>query len=241
MNRFFTDIENISDGKARITGEDVHHIAKVLRLSVGDSIVLCDGAGYEYQSRIQSISKDEVIANLGEKIVCSTEPHCRVTLYQCLPKAGKMELIIQKCVELGVHKILPVASQRCVVRVNAYEWEQKAKRYQRVAYEAAKQSRRGMIPKIGQLTDFSREAFSPYDLVLVAYEEERECTLKSALRGASPRDVALVIGPEGGLSADEVELLKGKGGVCVTLGERILRTETAGMAALAVALYELEG
>ena len=128
-----------------------------------------------------------------------------------------------------------------MVRVNEREWEQKAKRYQRVAYEAAKQSRRGTIPKIGQLTDFDKTDLTKYDLVLVAYEEERERTLKSALRGAVPSDVALVIGPEGGLDAAEVECLKKKGGVCVTLGERILRTETAGMAALAMILYELEG
>ncbi len=241
MNRFFADAENISGGEARIGGEDVRHISKVLRLSPGDPIAICDGEGHEYAARIVRIEKDVVIASLEEKITCTSEPRCKVTLFQCLPKAGKMELIIQKCVELGIYSVKPVASERCVVRINEREWEQKKKRYQRVAYEAAKQSRRGIIPEIGQLTDFCKADFSPYDLVLVAYEEERGCTLKSALHGAAPKEIALVIGPEGGLDAAEVECLKNIGCVCVSLGERILRTETAGMAALAMILYELEG
>jgi 16S rRNA (uracil1498-N3)-methyltransferase len=172
-----------------------------------------------------------------------TEPAHRVTLYQSLPKTGKMETIIQKCTELGVAAIAPVVSERCVVRPEK-DWENKRQRYQRVAYEAAKQSKRGVIPEVLPLKPLAACDFSQYDLVLFAYEEEREYMLKQALRTEQARtakNIAVIIGPEGGFEESESAQLCENGAVRVSLGTRILRTETAGMAMLAMVLYELEG
>ncbi len=242
MNRFFVKPEDISGGIAVITGEDVKHISKVLRMQPGDAIMLSDGAGFEYRAEITDISRERVELRCGEKMPCAAEPKRRITLYQGIPKAGKMELIIQKCVELGVSEIVPAAAERSVVRIKPGEYEAKRMRYQRVSYEAAKQSGRGIIPRIGELTTFKTAGLSRHDLILIAYEDERQTTLKSVLReNAAAKDIALIIGPEGGLEESEVKSLASRGGRAVSLGRRILRTETAGMAAIAMILYELEG
>ena len=242
MSRFFVEPQDIGENTAKIEGGDVKHISRVLRMEIGDEVTLCDGEGNDYAAKISSITKDEVLLDVLSKSRCKAEPDCRITLYQGLPKAGKMETIVQKCVELGITQVVPVAAERSVVKIKAGEFENKRTRYQRVAEEAAKQCGRGIIPQVGELTTYKKADLSQHDLVVVAYEEEKELSLKNLLRNnPDAKNIALIIGPEGGLDKSEVEALCAKGGKPVTLGSRILRTETAGMATLAMILYELEG
>ena len=238
MRRFFC--ETITQGTATITGDDAHHISRVLRMKAGDALSLCDGAGNEYDAVITSISQDAVSCTVGERHASEAESPVRVTLFQCLPKTGKMELIVQKCTELGVFAVAPVVSARCVV-VPGKDYDKKRERYNRVALEAAKQSRRGMIPSVLPLVELKKIDVQSFDLFLVAYEDETAVSLKQALRGANaPASIALLIGPEGGLEEGEVASLVAAGAKSVSLGKRILRTETAGMAMLAQTLYEVE-
>jgi len=237
MNRFFT--EDIAGNTARITGEDVKHISRVLRLRVGERIAVCDGRANEYIGEILSISDAEVLCRVGEAQPSLTESRVRVTLFQGLPKSGKMETIVQKCVELGIDTVVPTLLSRCVA-VPTRDFEKKRIRYQRVAEEAAKQSRRGIIPNVTGVVRVQDIDCTAFDTVLVAYEDEHATTLKEVLRAGVGERIAIVIGPEGGLEASEVAMLCGKGAKTVSLGTRILRTETAGMAMLAQILYELD-
>ena len=238
MRRFFC--ENLSESTATITGDDAHHISRVLRMKPGEALSLCDGAGGEYSATITSIASDAVVCALGERHSSAVESPVAVTLFQCLPKTGKMETIVQKCTELGVFAVVPVVSARCVVVPNK-DFEKKRERYNRVALEAAKQSRRAVVPQVQPLVELKKVDPRQFDLFLVAYEEEETRTLKAALHAAdSPASIAILIGPEGGLEESEVARLTANGAVCVSLGKRILRTETAGMAMLAQILYEVE-
>lgn len=237
MSRFFT--EDISNNKARITGEDVKHIRRVLRLKEGDEIQICDGNSTEYDAIIDSVGEEEVLCSLRNERKAETESRVAVTLYQGIPKSGKMETIVQKCTELGAFEIVPVFFNRCV-SVPGKDYGKKLVRYNRVALEAAKQSRRGRIPEVRSYVKPDEIPLERYDRVLVAYEEEKACSLKSALKGFHGSSIAVVIGPEGGLETGEVEMLLKKGAVSVSLGKRILRTETAGMATLAQIFYEVE-
>lgn len=241
MNRFFVKKDDIEGSSATITGEDLKHISKVLRMAPGDRVVLCDGEGYQHLAKISEITKDYARLEIVNSERCMSEPAQRITLYQGLPKGDKMELIVQKCVELGISEIVPVAAERSIVKIKPGEFGGKRTRYQRVAYEAAKQCGRGIIPEVADLITFKAADMSRHDLIIIAYEDEKGNTLKSLLK-ANPKamDIAIVIGPEGGLEKAEVDMLTQKGGTAVTLGPRILRTETAGMAALAMILYEIE-
>jgi 16S rRNA (uracil1498-N3)-methyltransferase len=237
MHRFFTD--EIQSNTAVVRGEDVKHISRVLRLKRGDGVQLCDGRGNECDAVIDTIAPDAVTFQTQPWRRAVSEPEASVTLFQCLPKAGKMETIIQKCVELGAADFVPVQSERCVVVLKA-PYESRIERWQRVAEEAAKQSRRGMIPTVGLPQNLARLDFSAYDTVLVAYENEHTVSLKTALRAHPCKRIAIVIGPEGGFSEEEIAQLIARGAVSVSLGTRILRTETAGMAMLAQIMYEVE-
>jgi len=237
MNRFFT--EDIAGDTARITGEDVRHIFRVLRLRVGEKIAVCDGRATEYIGEITEISDQAVLCRLGEGTPSQSESAVRVTLFQGLPKSGKMETIVQKCVELGIDTVVPTLFARCVA-VPTRDFEKKRIRYQRVALEAAKQSRRGIIPTVTGVVKPKEIDFAAFDTVLIAYEDEHATTLKQALRAGVGTRIALIVGPEGGLEQEEVDSLRSRGAKAVSLGRRILRTETAGMAMLAQVLYELE-
>ncbi len=238
MRRFFC--ENITTDSATITGDDAHHISRVLRMKAGDALSLCDGAGNEYDALIVSVSPEAVVCTVSNPHASEAESPVQVTLFQCLPKTGKMELIVQKCTELGVFSVVPVQSARCVV-VPGKDYDKKRERYNRVALEAAKQSRRAMVPQVLPLTELKKINVKLFDLFLVAYEDENTVSLKQALRAASsPQSIALLIGPEGGLEEGEVKKLVQAGAKSVSLGKRILRTETAGMAMLAQTLYEVE-
>ncbi|HWP22354.1 MAG TPA: RsmE family RNA methyltransferase [Candidatus Cryosericum sp.] len=238
MRRFFCD--NIQDHTAVIAGDDAHHIARVLRMRVGDALSLCDGAGREFDAVIASVTQTEVVCAIEGAHESGAESPCRVTLFQCLPKTGKFETIVQKCTELGMFAIVPVFSSRCVV-IPDKDFDKKRERYQRVALEAAKQSRRAAVPDVLPLVKIGSIDPNRFDLFLIAYEEEETRSLKAALRqSGAPVTVGLLIGPEGGLTQDEVDRLMKGGAVSVSLGRRILRTETAGMAMLAQTLYEVE-
>jgi 16S rRNA (uracil1498-N3)-methyltransferase len=254
MHRFFVLFENINGITAVIQGDDAHHIQKVLRLRIGEEIVLCDGRGNDHTASIDFIGKGQVTAVIKSSAATATEPRTKVTLVQGVPKASKMEAIIQKCVELGVHNIVPANTLRAVVRFDdERDSDKKAQRWQRIAEEAAKQSRRGIIPHVSSPLSFEEAVKSSNSrLKLLLWEEEREQSLRSVLRGFAENEpagkgraekldsIAILIGPEGGLDAKEAALARNHGWIPVSVGPRILRTETAGMAVLAAIMYQME-
>ncbi|MGE5678319.1 MAG: 16S rRNA (uracil(1498)-N(3))-methyltransferase [Pseudomonadota bacterium] len=243
MNRFFVNRENIRDDKITVTGEDVQHISKVLRLRQGDRIMLCDGEGMDYLAEILEFDKLSVLTGIIESESSKSEPDIEVILYQGIPKAAKMDMIIQKCTEMGISRIVPVYTARTVVKLESEKDERKkVDRWAKIAEEAAKQSGRGMIPAITMPFDLSgalRDA-SGLDMVIVPYELAGSLSLKEALQKGKVKSIGFFIGPEGGFEAEEVIKARGIGAVPVTLGKRILRTETAGIAVLAGIMYEYD-
>lgn len=241
MHRFFIDIDNIKKGGIIITGENVNHISKVLRLKEKDKIILCDGEGTDYIVSIDSMDKYAVRTTILYKETSTGESYLDVVVYQGIPKSSKMDFIIQKCTELGVNRIVPVINTRTVVKLATKKEEQKkVERWQKIATEAAKQSGRGKIPVIDMPMTFENalnEAVSR-DLILMPYELEKNNTLKEVIKGKNPNSIAIFIGPEGGFENNEVQLALSKNVVTVTLGNRILRTETAGFVILSCVMYE---
>ncbi len=256
MSRFFVTPEDIGNNLITIhSTEDIHHMMKVLRLKEGDEVDVSDGVEWEYHARIESLSREEAQLQILDKQAFAAEPSVKVTLFQGIPKQGKMETIIQKCVELGVHRIVPVFMDRTVV-VDRGNFGKKVDRWNKVSAEAVKQCRRGIIPEVThpvKTEDVLRDSdnsgtpdmFEEFDMVLFPYENEKGTNIKDTLRGEedadrSLRSIAVIIGPEGGFSDEEALAIIGAGGVSVSLGKTILRTDTAGMAAIAMIMYELE-
>ena len=251
MSRFFVNPEDIGNNLIIIhSADDIHHMMKVLRLKEGDEVDVSDGVEWEYHARIESLSREEVQLQILDKQAFAAEPAVKVTLFQGIPKQGKMETIIQKCVELGVHRIVPVFMDRTVV-VDRGNFSKKVNRWNKVSAEAVKQCRRGIIPEVAlpvKTEDVLRDRdnsgtpdmLGEFDLVLFPYENEKGATIKDALQKTNAANVAVIIGPEGGFSDEEALAIIGAGGVSVSLGKTILRTETAGMAAIAMIMYELE-
>ncbi|MCQ4636047.1 16S rRNA (uracil(1498)-N(3))-methyltransferase [Anaerovorax odorimutans] len=244
MSRFFVDAADVGESTIRIVSkEDIRHIAKVLRLGEGDRIEVSDSTQWEYEAEILTVDDDCVEAKILDKQKFAREPQVQVTLFQGIPKQSKMETVVQKCVEMGVYRIVPVFTERTVV-TDKGNFSKKRQRWQKVSAEAVKQCRRGIVPEIGQEIKFRQmtEHLREFDLVLFPYENETGRTIKDSLRGldAKPGEIALIIGPEGGFSHGEAQALKDLGADCVTLGRTILRTETAGLAALSMIMYELE-
>ena len=244
--RIFTDAANIGDKYIKITDKgDIKHMTKVMRLGEGDTVDVSDSMEWEYSAEIVSVDADEVLLSIVDKQKFAREPETRVTLFQGVPKAGKMETIIQKCVELGIHAVVPVFMERTVV-VEKGNFGKKLDRWQKISDEAVKQCKRGMIPQIEDQLQFKEmlPKLAEFDLILFPYENESNYSIKDCLRNLpaeeKPETIAIVIGPEGGFSDKEAELMDENGAVRVTLGKTILRTETAGMAALAMTMYELE-
>ncbi|MGI6539020.1 MAG: 16S rRNA (uracil(1498)-N(3))-methyltransferase [Caldicoprobacterales bacterium] len=244
MHRFFIEPEDIEGNIGRIKGSDAHHLNKVLRLNPGDEIMLCNGRGLDFRSVIQTVEKEEILVEILDSRPNATEPNVRVSLFQGIPKSSKMELIIQKCVELGIYELIPIQTLRCVAKINeGKDSEKKTLRWQRIAEEAAKQSRRGIIPMVSSPISFNQAVmYSKADVKLIFWEEENTKSLRKILEELNfkPETVAMIIGPEGGLEKSEVELAEKHGWISVSLGSRILRTETAGMAALTAIMYHLE-
>ncbi len=251
MSRFFVNPEDIGNNLIIIKkADDLHHMMKVLRLKEGDEVDISDGDAWEYRARIESLERDEAELTILDKNAFASEPSVEVTLFQGIPKQGKMETIVQKCVELGVHRIVPVFMDRTVV-VDRGNFGKKVDRWNKVSAEAVKQCRRGIIPEVAmpvKTDDVLRDSdnsgkpdmLEEFDLVLFPYENEKGATIKDALRKTNAVNIAVIIGPEGGFSDEEALAIIGAGGVSVSLGKTILRTETAGMAAIAMIMYELE-
>lgn len=241
MPKFFFHKNDISRGQIQLFGEDEKHIKTVLRAREGEEITLCDGEGMDYQCRIASLERG-VLLDILSKEVCETEPKTKITLYQGLPKADKMELIIQKCVELGVDRIVAVSTERAIVKLDKKE-AKKLERWQKIAEAAAKQSGRGKIPEIGQQVLKFKEAVAEakeLDGSIIPYEREEETGIRQFVENFKGESVGVFIGPEGGFADEEIALAQENGITPITLGKRILRTETAGMTTTAILLYELD-
>jgi 16S rRNA (uracil1498-N3)-methyltransferase len=242
MHKFFVESKNIYDDNIVITGDDVNHMVKVLRLRHEEKIQISNGEGAEYICSIQELNKKEVVCNILEASHSNTEANVGITLFQGLPKAQKMELIVQKCVEIGIKKIQPVVTKRVVVKLESRDISGKLERWQRIAEEAAKQSNRGIIPKVLHPITFDEavKQLEAMDLSIVPYEKERAHGLKKLLSKAEGvKDVGVFIGPEGGFEEEEIDICLSRGISPVSLGPRILRTETAGFVAASIILYEL--
>ena len=246
MQRFFVEPHQIDEEahQIHITGSDVNHISNVLRMKTGEELWISDGSKYEYRCTIESFEPDEVLLH----IVYSQEPEyelpCRIYLFQGLPKADKMELIIQKAVELGAYEIIPVETKRCVVKLDGRKSAKKTARWQQIAESAAKQSKRMLIPNVHEVLTFSEalKYAESMDVRLVPYELARGMQeTKEILAGIEPgQSVGIFIGPEGGFEEKEIEAAIEGGAKPITLGRRILRTETAGLAILSVLMFQLE-
>ena len=235
MPRFFVRTNQISNDNIDIIGEDVKHIKNVLRKQIGDKIEVCNqDTGDSYKCEIKNFSEDEIKTNIIEKLK-NIQEKVQVDIYQGLPKSDKMELIIQKSVELGANAIIPVNMKRCVVKLEGKDEAKKTDRWQKIAESAAKQCGRSFIPEVKNL-------INEYDAIIVAYENEKENTLKSELQKLNSANlkIGIVIGPEGGLEESDIKLLRENGARIVTLGNRILRTETVALNVLSIIMYEFE-
>ena len=266
MSKFFVDPSAVSGAHIYLENrDDLHHLRQVLRARPGMELDISDGDCWEYKTCLEELTEDCATLKILDKQKFATEPATRVTLYQGVPKASKMETVIQKTVEMGVDTIVPVFMERTVV-VEKGNFGKKLERWNKIAAEAVKQCKRGLIPRVTESYDVDKmlAELPNYDLIICPYENEDGLTIKDFLRTATQSSVApppaavqpglestgrtgpqalrvaLIIGPEGGFSEGEIEKLKAAGAATVTLGKTILRTETAGLAALAMIIYELE-
>lgn len=246
MYHFFVSPDQIHERHITIGGQDVNHIRNVLRMGIGEEVNVTDGVGEKvYRCEIDGFTGDTVELKIMWAQEKGVELPSRIYLFQGIPKSDKMELIIQKAVELGVHEIIPVATRRSVVKLDEKKAAQKCKRWQAISESAAKQSKRLIIPEVKGPMSFL-EALSygeNFDIRLIPYElaEGMEAT-RQIVEGIRPgQSVAVFIGPEGGFDESEVDEAREKGFLAITLGRRILRTETAGMTVLSILMYHLEG
>ena len=245
MRRFFVAPEAVQDNMVQFDAELARHMGKVLRLSPGEQVTVCTGDGTAYLVELEQFSKDAVTGRILEQIDHLKETDIEVVLYQGMPKGDKLELIIQKCTELGVSAVIPVETGRSVVHLDSGKAGKKNERWQKIAQEASQQSKRVQVPVIGPYyswKQFLQQLEKESGLTIVFWEDEQTQSLKTLLRsqGGKPQRINLVVGPEGGLSEEEVEQLRALGAVSASLGKRILRTETAGMAGISMILYEYD-
>lgn len=246
MPKFFVKTKQIENDKITIIGTDVNHIKNVLRLKEKAELEICDSEKQEnYLCSINKIQEDKIECTIKEKLQETTEPKTKVTIFQGLPKSDKMEFIIQKSVELGANDITPVEMARCVVKLNEKDKSKKIERWQKISEVAAKQCQRDIIPKINQIITIKDicKILNDYDAIIVAYEKETNNSIKQELKTIKQENfkkIGIVIGPEGGLEEKEVETLKENGAKVITLGKRILRTETVALSVLSNIIYELE-
>ena len=242
MPRFFID-QPPENGVATVVGDDARHIARSLRMAVGENITVCHG-GVVYECTIESVGGELVTARVVEARPDDSEPPCRVTLYVAEPKAGKLDLIVQKATELGAARIVPFLSERCVSRPDRDSSDKRLRRLSKIALEAAKQCGRGAVPEICGQMGFAAAVkdAARADVSVFAYEKESSATLKDAIAGklAVGASVSVVTGPEGGFSPEEAAAAEDAGVMACSLGRRILRCETAPLYILSAIGYEAE-
>ena len=245
MHHFFVSPQSVGEEKIVITGSDVNHIKNALRMKPGELIQLSDGLGTDYLCRIEHMENSQVEAAIVEK-TGSGELPVRIYLFQGLPKSDKMELIIQKAVELGVYSVIPTATKNAVVKLDGKKEKSKLDRWQAIAESGAKQSKRGIIPQIERVMSFQEalQFAAGLDAVWIPYEHESgmESTRK-ALEQIGPQtgSLGIFIGPEGGFDENEIQLAREMGAAPISLGKRILRTETAAIAVLSLVMMKAEG
>ncbi len=251
MPKFFVNKKQVENETINIIGGDVNHIKNVLRKKEKEKIEICiignEEKGIDTISEIEKIEENCIKCRILEYKVSETEGKIQVTIFQGLPKSDKMELVIQKSVELGVYEIYPTEMKRCIVKLKEQEANKKIARWQKISEVAAKQSGRNIIPQIKEKVNIKQvcNLVKDYDKLIVAYEEEKENSLKSELKSIKSKDkenikIAILVGPEGGIDLEEIEELSKAGAVIVTLGKRILRTETVALNVLSNIMYELE-
>lgn len=241
MHRFFVEKEQIQEDTIEIIGTDVKHIKDVLRIKIDEKIEIASG-GTTFTCKIQTMDKNKVVARIIDNKQGTNESHINITLYQGLAKGSKMDLIIQKCTEVGVKEIFPIGSHRSVVKIKDIKKEQsKVERWNTIADEAAKQSKRDILPKVREILSFDEMILllKGKENIIVPYEDERQESIRTGLKNINGNDIHLIIGPEGGFEPEEIAKLKEIGAKIVTLGPRILRTETAGIVSATIILYEL--
>lgn len=246
MHRFYVDKECLSNLSTHvyIQGEDVNHIRNVLRLKLGEQITVNNCDGTDFICTIDDISKEQVSARIDDIITNCVELPVKITLFQGMPKQDKLELIIQKAVELGVNEIVPVITKRSVVKIDEKKADKKLDRYNMIALSAAKQSGRGIVPKVKDFMSFKEaiEYAKGLCMNIIPYEQAKGIEYSREVVGKIKdyNSLGIFIGPEGGFAEEEVELAKSIGAECITLGRRILRTETAGLAILSIIMFEID-
>lgn len=243
MDRFFVEKKNINleNNTCIIEGEDVKHISKVLRCKIGEELEICDNDNNEYICEITDIDKSNVVLDILKSVDIKRESDLKVKLYQGLPKGPKMEMILQKLTEIGVDEIILVQTKRSIVNVSDKKEDKKIERWERIIYEAAKQSKRGKLPKLRGILSFKEalQDMKENDLNIAPYENERTKSIKQAIKGVDINNIGIFVGPEGGFEDVEIEAIEDIKGQSVSLGPRILRTETASVVASSIVLYEL--
>jgi len=243
MNRFFVSRSDIRGEQVVLGGRQAHQIRNVLRMKPDERIIILDNTGYEYEVVLTDVGKEEVVGQIHSRHVALAEPDVQITLYQSLLSREKFELVLQKCTEVGVSRFAPIVTQRSLVRHVDTVTQKKVDRWKSIITEAAEQSHRGRIPELAPPVQFERlvSELNAFDGCLIASPYEHQTTLQKALSGGKkePQTIALLIGPEGGFTEQEVGLAAEAGAVPVGLGPRILRTETAAIVTAALILYEL--
>ena len=239
MNRFFTE-EQIVNDTVTLTDDAVHHIKNVIKLTEGEQLVLVKNKK-ELLCRIDKIEKNSIIVYVVEELESDSEPPYEITLFQGIAKGDKLDFIVEKAVEAGAVEIVPLKMQRSIAKIEGKDVQKKVERFQKIAKSAAQQCGRLTIPKVSEPKTPKQVNWDEFDLKLLCYEDENKTTLKAVLKkNLSAKRIALVIGPEGGISPEEVSCLTDAGFLSVSLGKRILRCETAGLYALANIQYELD-
>jgi len=244
MQRYFIQPNQFNDQSVTIIGDDVHHITKVLRSKAGDQIICCDGLGKDALVKIDRIESDMIIGTVVSLIKDTRESDINVIIAQALPKADKMDLIIQKGTEIGVRSFIPFTSERTIVQLNEKKEQKRIERWMKIAKEAAEQAHRSVIPDILPVINWKQllnKIANDNIKTLIAYEQEDTKSLYEALeQNSEAKTILLVIGPEGGFTEKEIETATEMGAISISLGKRILRTETAGLVGAANIIYHLE-
>lgn len=245
MAKFFVDQQALKEDHILITGADVNHIKNVLRFNEGKEILINDRQGKDYQCIISKIDADVIYATIKEVLICEAEPSVKTFLFQSLIKGEKMEFVIQKSIEIGVTQIIPIFTERCVVKIESdKKIDNKLQRWRKIAESAAKQSKRGIIPEISAPLLFHEAiafAGEHCEASCIPFENEESYHLKTFLKESLYESIGLFIGPEGGFTEEEISYAQEKKVLPVTLGKRILRSETAGLVVLANIMYEVGG